>query len=62
MGVLITSNIFDKSLIYIMNSSGPSMDPWGTPLFILAHFEFTFLLSNPFKMAFKIGACFEKTV
>jgi hypothetical protein len=51
MEVLIASDIFDKSLIYIMNKSGPSMDPCGTPFIIVVHLEFNLLLSEPLKMA-----------
>ena len=34
------SEKLDKSLIYSINSKGPSIDPWGTPHDIYGSFDF----------------------
>jgi len=34
-----TLRLLDKSFIYIINKSGPNIDPWGTPLRTEAQLE-----------------------
>jgi hypothetical protein len=43
---LANSNAFGRSFIYKIKSSGPSIDPWGTPHFILLKDEQVYL-NNP---------------
>jgi hypothetical protein len=38
------------SFIYIINSSGPSIDPCGTPFITLVHPEYTLILFNPLQI------------
>jgi hypothetical protein len=47
--------VADRSLIYIMKSKGPKIDPWGNPCFTLPHFEVTF--SNYLTSGFLFPVC-----
>ena len=57
---------WERSLIKIKNSSGPSIDPWGTPAWILVHEEYcpfkTTLYFLKFKKSVMISNNFPETL